>query len=355
MLEVCVKKRLEGFYLNVQFFSKNKSVALFAPSGSGKSLTLQAIAGLLKPDEGRIRVIDRVFFDSNEKIFLPPQKRKVGYLFQDYALFPHMTVWENVSYGCRDKKRVEEVLEMFEIQDIKNRFPGEISGGQRQRVALARALAFEPEILLLDEPFSALHKSLKLELYERLRRILNEFSIPMVLVTHDFDEVVQLTDYVVIMEKGKVRQEGNPKKVLFNPIDEKVAKLLGHRSFLSGKVVSVKKDWVKVRLKDRKGQLLEAKNFPEDLKEGEDVFVSILPFAVALNPLEDSVKVSAVIKDIMKEKDRNVVVLDLGSDVVLHLPFSLSPNFIIEKGEETDFYLSSSCISVFRRRYEKES
>jgi molybdate transport system ATP-binding protein len=355
VLEVSVKKELEGFSLDVQFISEAKSVALFAPSGSGKSLTLQAIAGLLKPDEGRIKVVDRVFFDSSKRFFLPPQKRRVGYLFQDYALFPHMTVWENVSYGCRDEKRVEEVLKMLEIQDIRNRFPREISGGQKQRVALARALAFEPKVLLLDEPFSALHRSLKLDLYQRLREVLAKFSIPMVLVTHDIDEVFELTDYVVIIEKGKVKQTGVPVEVFFNPIDEKVAKLLGHQSFLSGKVVSVMDGYVKVRLGDRRKQILRVKNFPEDLKEGENVFVSILPFAVALNPLEDSVKISAVVKDIFREKDRTVVILHLGGSVVLHLPFSLSPNFIIEKGRETSFCLSPSCISVFRRYDEEEN
>ncbi len=352
MLEVFVKKELKGFSLDVCFVSEAKAVSLFAPSGSGKSLTLQAIAGLLKPDKGKIKVLDRVFFDSSRGIFLPPQQRRVGYLFQDYALFPHMTVWENVFYGCKDKQRVEEVLRMLEIQDIKDRFPKEISGGQKQRVALARALAFEPKVLLLDEPFSALHKSLKMDLYERLGEVVNKFRIPMVLVTHDFDEVLKLTDYVVIMEKGRVRQTGNPEKVFLNPIDEKIAKLLGHRTFLPGKVVSVRERWAKVKL--RKGQLLVAKNFPEDLREGEDVIISVLPFAVAFNPSEDFVRVSATVKDIFKEKDKIVVILDLGNDVILHFPFSLSPNYILERGREVDFYLSPSCISVFRRRYEEE-
>ena len=344
MLSVSFRKRLKGFSLDVEFESEGRVTALFAPSGSGKSLTLQTIAGLIKPDEGKIKVGRKVFFDSSKKVNLPPQKRKVGYLFQDYALFPNMSVIENVRYG--GNKGVENLLKVLEIDSIRDRYPNEISGGQKQRVALARALASKPEILLLDEPFSALHKSLKTSLYGELKRIQEMFNIPVVLVTHDIDEVFELSDTVVILRDGRVIQSGKPFDVFMNPADEDTARLLGHKSFISGTVVSVEGEYALVKLSD--GNTLKCRQRGR-IGVGEKVKLSILPFSVALSPSQEAARVDVLIRRISKKRQiMKVEVVISGTSVELEIPSSLSPNLILEEGRFTSIYLSAEFIPVLK-------
>ncbi len=203
----------DSFFLHSQFTSDDRSLVLFGPSGSGKTLTLQAIAGLLTPDKGRISVNGDVFFDSEADINLPTRRRGVGYVFQDYALFPHRTVWENVCFGLKplfgrvskeNAERVDALLELFGLSQLKHQRPGTLSGGQKQRTALARALATKPKILLLDEPFSALDQPLRLRMREELSKVLENFEIPMIMVTHDSDEVESFAQAVVVYNYGKV-------------------------------------------------------------------------------------------------------------------------------------------------------
>jgi molybdate transport system ATP-binding protein len=345
MLKVWIEKKLKDFYLDVKFSSEAKITALFAPSGSGKSLTLQSISGLIRPDKGRIEVSGELFFDSEKNINLPIQQRKVGYLFQDYALFPHMTVIENIRYSSKDEKLIERLLEILEIESVKDKYPSEISGGQKQRVALARALATKPKILLLDEPFSALHKSLKLSLYEEIKEIQKIFKIPIILVSHDIDEVFELADFMVVMDKGKVVQVGKPFEVFMSPKNEKVARLLGHRSFLKGKVLRIEKNFVSV--KTEKGFILKCKK-NESLKVGDKVLVSILPFSLALNPVSESTKVVALVKDVISKRETTKIIIDLGEEVELSIPSSLSPNFIIEKGKTATFYLCKDYMPIIK-------
>lgn len=201
------------FRLRSTFSTTDKALVLFGPSGSGKTLTLQAVAGLLTPDEGRITVGGDVLFDSTAGVNLPTRKRGVGYVFQDYALFPHMTVWNNVAFGLRtlvgklskqDKQRVDELLYIFGLHRRADLFPAALSGGQKQRTALARALAPNPRILLLDEPFSALDQPLRLRMRKELTNVLETFDIPIVLVTHDADEVEAFAETVVVYNRGRV-------------------------------------------------------------------------------------------------------------------------------------------------------
>ena len=346
MLKVSVKKRLKDFFLDVEFSCKAKITALFAPSGSGKSLTLQTIAGLVEPDEGRIEVNGRLFFDSKRRINLPPQKRRVGYLFQDYALFPHMTVIENVRFGSKDERLVKELLKVLEIEEIKDKYPSEISGGQKQRVALARALATKPEVLLLDEPFSALHKELKLSLYKEIKKIQELFGIPIILVSHDIDEVFELADFLVVMEKGKVVQTGEPFSVFMNPLNLKVAKLLGHRSFLKGKVVSIGRNYTEVKL--RSGILLKCRK-REGVSVGDEVFVSVLPFSLALSPRLESTKLIVLVRKISHSREFTKIEVEIEKEKVeLLIPSSLSPNFIMEEGRTATIYLSADFIPVIK-------
>ena len=343
MLNISIRKNLRGFSLDVNFHSDSLITVLFAPSGSGKSLTLQAIAGLIEPDWGRIEINGTVFFDSEKRINLPPQMRKVGFLFQDYALFPHMKVIDNVRFGSESDDYVNELLKVFEIELIKDNYPSQISGGQKQRVALARALASKPRILLLDEPFSALHKTLKLQLYNELRRIKENFNIPVVLVTHDIDEVFELADNLVVMNRGKVVQIGEPFEIFMNPANMEVAKLLGHRSFIKGVVKKVEQNFTVVETKyglikcrSRKGV------FP-----GDSVFLSILPFSIALSPSVESTRVTAFIKGIEREREfKKIIANVLGTDIELLIPLSLSPSFIIERGRSTEIYLSADSIPI---------
>jgi len=269
----------------------------------------------------------------------------VGYLFQDYALFPHMSVIDNIRYGSKDEKLLERLLRILEIDSIKNKYPSEISGGQKQRVALARALATKPKILLLDEPFSALHKSLRLSLYREIKEIQRIFEIPIVLVSHDIDEVFELADFMVVMDEGKVVQSGKPFDVFMSPKNEKIARLLGHRSFLKGRVQKLEKSYVSVETQD--GFVFKCKK-NADLKVGDRVIVSVLPFSLALNPAVESTRVIALVKKIISGREITKVVIDLGEEVELSIPSSLSPNFIIEEGRTATFYLCADFMPVIK-------
>lgn len=201
------------FFLSTRFASSDRALVLFGPSGSGKTLTLQAIAGLLTPDKGRIAVNKDVLFDSESGINVPARSRGVGYVCQDYALFPHKTVRENVAFGLKplfgkipeqEAERVDALLELFGLTSLAGARPWSLSGGQRQRTALARALATRPRILLLDEPFSALDQPLRVRMREELSRILKTFDIPVIMVTHDTDEAESFADSVIVYDQGNV-------------------------------------------------------------------------------------------------------------------------------------------------------
>jgi len=221
---VDIKKRLWSgrrvFHLEVAFATDKDFVVLFGPSGAGKSLTLQTIAGLTTPDAGRIAVGERILFDSQQKIRVPARSRNVGYVFQDYALFPHLTVAQNVSFGLKhgwpwylpqgERLRLEEVLEIFELAPCKACLPRDLSGGQRQRVALARALIRRPSLLLLDEPFSSLDALLRAKMRQELLKIKERFAIPVILITHDPEDVAALAETVVVYEHGRVRKIMSP-------------------------------------------------------------------------------------------------------------------------------------------------
>lgn len=201
------------FRLRARFEAPGRRIALFGPSGSGKSLTLLALAGLLKPHAGRIAVRDRVFFDAAAGVNVPARKRNVGMLFQDYALFPHLTVRDNVSFGLKPvfgplrpahRERVDELLELCGLAALAGQRPAQISGGQRQRTALARALATGPDLLLLDEPFTALDQPLREKMRAELFAILERFDLPMVMVSHDLDDVEHFAQTLVAFGQGRV-------------------------------------------------------------------------------------------------------------------------------------------------------
>ncbi|MEN6485688.1 MAG: ATP-binding cassette domain-containing protein [Syntrophobacteraceae bacterium] len=214
-IEKDLNSRERSFSLKTAFSSGEMSVVLFGPSGSGKTLTLQSIAGLVTPDRGRISLNGRTLFDREKGVNVPPRHRGIGYVFQDYALFPHLTVMENVGFSLRktwrwsparaERLRVEEFLDVFEIGHLAGSLPRDLSGGQKQRVALARALIRKPDLLLLDEPFSALDTLLRERLRKEVREILERFRTPIVMITHDPEDIRAFADTLVTYEGGRVR------------------------------------------------------------------------------------------------------------------------------------------------------
>ena len=223
-LFVDIEKKLPGFSLNVSFETQDETTALLGASGSGKSMTLRHIAGVDRPDRGRIVLNGRILFDSREHICLAPRERNVGLMFQHYALFPHMTVFSNLMCGAHErwpssqrKEKVQAMLERFELESLAGRYPRQLSGGQQQRVALARMLLSDPGILMLDEPFSALDSHLRFRMEALMRELIRDFPHPVLLVSHNRDEVYRLADRVAILGEGRIERFGTRQDVFAQP------------------------------------------------------------------------------------------------------------------------------------------
>jgi len=209
MLNVSIQKQLPDYNLNVEFTVADEIIVLFGPSGCGKTTTLRCIAGLAKPDEGRMELDGELLFSTAERIYRPPQKRGVGYMFQEYALFPHMNVGKNICYGAgkpdqNSTRLFERLMDLLKISHLKQRFPAELSGGEKQRVALARALMANPKVLLLDEPLSALDYQRRFELQDELLKMQALWKIPFVMVTHDPQEAEKMGKRIIFMEQGRL-------------------------------------------------------------------------------------------------------------------------------------------------------
>jgi molybdate transport system ATP-binding protein len=245
---VRVRKNFSAFTLDVSLFLPSGINILFGASGAGKTTLLDCIAGLNKPSFGQIQIGDRVVFDSERRINVPVRQRRIGYVFQDLALFPHLTVETNVAYGIAGVqaderlRRVARTLESLGIEALSNRHPAELSGGERQRVALARALVTEPCILLLDEPLSALDLPVRMKIADDLRRSIQTLPIPVLYVTHNRDEVFMLGERLLVLEHGKLIAQGTPHEVLSAPRGETVAQLAGFENIFDAQVTSIHED-----------------------------------------------------------------------------------------------------------------
>ena len=265
-LEVEIEKRFDGFTLRAQFTAQDTATAILGASGCGKSMTLRCIAGIVKPDKGRI-VLDGVpLFDSEKKIDLPPQKRGVGLLFQNYALFPNMTVEQNILCGLhaepdRAKRRAAcaEMIRALRLEGLEKRLPAALSGGQQQRVALARILAAKPKILMLDEPFSALDSYLREQVEGEVGALLAAFQGPALLVTHNRDEAYRLCREMIVMDGGRVLRAGETKAVFADPRSCTAARLTGCKNILP----CVKAGLRSVRLAGWEAELHLAAEVPE--------------------------------------------------------------------------------------------
>jgi ABC-type sulfate/molybdate transport systems ATPase subunit len=236
-LEVAIEKQVSGFRLAVEFTADGAPVGLLGPSGSGKSMTLRSIAGLETPDRGRIVLHGRVLFDSARRINVPARARRVGLLFQHYALFPHLTVAENVAFGLRRlpgperARRVGQQLAAAHLEELADRYPVSLSGGEQQRVALARALAVEPAALLLDEPFSALDTHLRGALERQLRESLGAYRGSTLFVSHNLEEAYRVCEELVVLTRGSVAVRGPKEEIFRHPPTLEVARLTGCKNF----------------------------------------------------------------------------------------------------------------------------
>jgi molybdate transport system ATP-binding protein len=245
MLNVTLDTHLNTFHLSLHFSAAiGKTTVLLGESGAGKSTVLRLLAGLLHPQRGHISLNDVVYFDSERHIAMPPQERPFGYVFQDYVLFPHLTVFENVAFGLRAqhlsrsiiRQCVGEALEQVHLVGLDTRHPAQLSGGQQQRVAIARALALQPQLLLLDEPLAALDVQTRREVRQELRRILSEVGITTLLVTHQYLEALLFGHQILVLEHGHILQQGGQRDLLEHPRSSYVAELVGV-NFFRGRLV----------------------------------------------------------------------------------------------------------------------
>ena len=264
-LTVDIEKRLGNFHLRVQFSTGDEITGLLGPSGCGKSMTLKCIAGVERPDRGYIALDGRILFDSEKRINLRPQERRVGYLFQNYALFPNMTVEQNILCGLRGRagrdKTLAEMVDLLQLDGLEKLRPSQLSGGQAQRVALARILATQPRLLLLDEPFSALDTHLRDQLQPQLQRLIHQLGHQTLLVTHSRDEAYRMCSRLCIMDSGELLREGGTKEVFADPGSTAAARLTGCKNIAPAR----KSGEYQVEVPDWGVRLTAARPVPEAL------------------------------------------------------------------------------------------
>jgi len=269
------------FSLELEFQAAAGVTVLFGPSGSGKTLTLDLIAGFVRPDDGRILLDDEILFDGAAGVSLAPQARNCGYVFQNYALFPHMTLRQNLEFAAERRprlerhRRVNEMLDRFRLGDAAGRRPHEVSGGQRQRCSIARALIGAPRLLLFDEPAQGLDAPLRAEFYEVLRQVRADFKTPMLLVTHDLDECFELGEEMLVLREGRLVQSGTPRAILDQPANIDVARLLGVFNLIPVEIRALDPGRNSSRVQMGEHEL-EGPYFPGHLK-GDRVTVCVRP------------------------------------------------------------------------------
>jgi len=283
VLKVRIKRALPGFNLEVDFSVNEEILSILGPSGSGKTMTLKCIAGLLRPDEGHIELNGRVLFDSAERINLPARQRKVGFVFQDYALFPHLTVNENIAYGISNltrseiKARVEWSLDKMHIQGLGQRYPRQLASGQQQRVALARALANEPGVILLDEPFSALDTPRREWLELELLSLQSFYKGDILFVTHDLAQGYKLGSRIAVFEAGNIVQCDCKRNVIASPINRTAARLTGVKNLFEGRVAELSNSGVWVMIPELGKPIKIVTENTDNISVDQQVTIGIRP------------------------------------------------------------------------------
>lgn len=339
-LELSLKKALNGFSIDVKLKLDSEMLVLFGPSGAGKTLILKMISGMIRPDEGWVSIGSRKVFDSAGGIDVPIRERKVGFLFQDYALFPHMTVYENIAYGISGLKKdaigkkVGELLNVTRLTNLEARYPHELSGGQKQRCALARTLAIEPSLLLLDEPFSALDYQVREKLRADLINIHSIYPITTILVTHDLEEAFMLGRKIAVVNNGAIEQAGAREDVFYRPRTRDVARFMGVRNIFNGKVVSA--DGPEVIITSPDIGEIKAMRSKEALRPGQEVSFCIRPEEIlVIRPdrlvdakVQDNI-LEGEITSVTGKGSTQILFLKVGQgDTLLKIEL---PNFVLRK------------------------
>jgi molybdate transport system ATP-binding protein len=328
--------------------------AMIGPSGCGKTTMLRCLAGLMTPDHGTIQFCDRTWFNSGKKTDLSPQQRDIGFLFQGYALFPHLTVEDNIGFGLRSftepdrRNRVAEIIRQFDLKGLEQRLPRQISGGQQQRVALGRVLARRPRLLLLDEPLSALDTMLREQLRVELRQTLGEFKAPVILVTHDRVEAISLADRVAVMDAGKIEQIGSIQDVFSRPKNERLARIAGVETVAAGEILESHEGLVTVQVGSA-SLLAIAPTTPTRMVyvciKGEDVSLS--------TDFNDTTTVRnqlpAIIRSLTPEGPLIRVVLDCGFDLTALITSPASEDLKLKVGTCVTAMIKAPAIHLIPR------
>lgn len=327
-------------------------MVLFGPSGAGKTTVLRSVAGLDTPDSGSILCGGQVWYDGARGVNVPPQQRRVGYLSQDYALFPHLTVRRNVLYGARGGA-VAELLARFQLAGLADRYPRQLSGGELQRVALARALAAQPRLLLLDEPLSALDAPTRLRMRADLRHLLASVQIPAIVVTHDRTEALALGDSIAIMIDGKLRQAGAVESVFDSPVDAAVAEAVGVETICPARVISSSAGLVTVEIGHAR---LVAVDIGEDIGEpSTEVFACIRAESVTIersssgNPTSARNHLPARIVSVIAEGPLARVALDCGFKLTAIVTRQSQEELHLQEGEKVIAVVKATSIRIVPR------
>lgn len=335
-----LRKSFADFSLDVELRLGEELLVLFGPSGAGKSLILKLISGILTPEEGYVEAGGALVFDSAKGLDLPIRKRKTGYLFQDYALFPHMSVYENIAYGisgldeAERKRKAGGLISLMRLVGLEERYPHELSGGQKQRTALARTLATGPSVLLLDEPFSALDYQVREKLRADLVNIHNIFPITTIVVTHDLEEAFMLGSRIAVINEGRIEQAGSREDVFYRPLTRSVARFMGVRNIFDGRVKSARDGYATIETPDLGD--IRADSFPEGLKEGDPVTFCVRPEEIPVirpdRKIEGRLEHNLIEGEIISTTGRgttHILFLKVGQgDTLLKVEL---PNFVLRK------------------------
>jgi molybdate transport system ATP-binding protein len=331
----------EDFHLEAYLEIGHPVTGLFGPSGSGKTTILRVLAGLAKPQSGRVELEGQILFDAEAGVDLPPEKRGIGYVFQDGQLFPHLSVKNNLLYGYRlvspEKRRFqpEHVIDLLEIEPLLSRRPGNLSGGEKQRVAIGRALLTSPRLLLLDEPLASLDEGLKRQILPFLKRVKDEIKIPMIYVSHTISEILQLTDMLVVLEKGKVLGHGPFLEVMKQESILNLAESLGLENVLPARIVRHDRElgFTVVKINSHELRLPFSASH-----EGDKVFVAVRPedIVLAARPVQGTSiqnQLEGRIQGITKVGTRALVQVDMGVAILAEVTLKAVHDLALKEGD----------------------